>query len=67
MLSGKFIKFQKNNLSAIKKCKPNCLCENRLKIISWKIPQNELDQKFIDLQMEEETKKYIECFKKKTN
>ena len=72
MISRTFTKNQlnrlfylKNQLVDIKKCKSNCKCENRLKILSQKNPINIIDEAFISFQIEESKKDYNKCYNNK--
>ena len=64
-----FLKHIKNSqllkIKDIPKCRNNCLCENRMKILLQKIPINIIDEIFIKFQIKEQMDKYHKCYKNK--
>ena len=46
----------------IKKCKNNCICENRIKNTLQKIPVNIIDETFIKFQIKEKWYEYKKCY-----
>ena len=52
-------------MMGIKKCKANCLCENRIQILLQKIPMNIIDEVFIKFRIKEQVSEYRECYKNK--
>ena len=65
MIPRTFTKIQLNNIYNFKNCKNNCLCTNKLKILSTKIPLNIIDDVFIKIQFKEYIKEYNQCYSKK--
>ena len=51
----------------VKGCQENCTCANTMKILLSKYPQNIIDEKFIQIQIDNFYNKFKECYEKKTN
>ena len=64
MISNIIKKKQWLKMMEIKKCRDNCLCENRIQILLQKIPMNIIDEVFIKFRIKEQISEYKECYKK---
>ena len=65
MISNIIKKKEWLKMMEIKKCKANCLCENRIQILLQKIPMNIIDEVFIKFRIKEQISEYKECYKNK--
>lgn len=53
--------------SNVKGCQENCICANTMKILLTKYPQNIIDEKFIQFQIDDFYRKFKQCYEIKTN
>ena len=49
----------------IKKCRNNCICENRIQNTLKKIPVNIIDESFIKVQIRGQWYEYKKCYRNK--